>query len=211
MKPIRRPENVRIQVGDTFPVNVCPVIRRGLEEGQGRLAKKPDHLADFEADDTGGVLSNLLAEEDDFDRRALWRIGSWGAGATAAVILAVMANQSSFGLKREQVAAADLARQAQQIQSVARETHNETRRLAAAIDTLNGDRDRLYSRVTGLEQGLDSVTGTIARQGSASASPPVAHPEPPAAAQSPQPSPPVAPVATAPATAPAADKSTAAT
>jgi hypothetical protein len=175
------------------------------------LAKKPDHLADFEADDTGGVLSNLLAEEDDFDRRALWRIGSWGAGATAAVVLAVMANQSAFGLKREQVAAADLARQAQQIQLVARETHNEARRLAAAIDTLNGDRDRLYSRVTGLEQGLDSVTGTIARQGSASASPPVAHPEPPAAAQSPQPSPPVAPVATAPATAPAADKSTAAT
>jgi hypothetical protein len=30
IKPIRRPENVRIQVGGTFPVNVCPVIRRGL-------------------------------------------------------------------------------------------------------------------------------------------------------------------------------------
>jgi len=55
------------------------------------LAKKPNHLADFEADDTGGVLSKLLAEEDEFDRRALWRIGSWGVGATAAVILAVMA------------------------------------------------------------------------------------------------------------------------
>jgi hypothetical protein len=94
------PENVRIQVGGAFPVNVCRVIRQGLEEGQGRLAKKPDHLADFEADDTGGVLSNLLADEDELDRRALWRIGSWGAGATAAVILAVMANQSSLGVKR---------------------------------------------------------------------------------------------------------------
>src|SRR5438552_3819373 len=104
-----------------------------------------------------------------------------------------MASQSSFELKREQVAAADLARQAQQIQLVARETHNEARRLAAAIDTLNGDRDRLYSRVTSLEQGLDSVTGAVARQGSAPASPPVANQEPP--------------VATAPATAPAADKS----
>ncbi|WP_108515784.1 hypothetical protein [Bradyrhizobium algeriense] len=167
------------------------------------MAKKPDHLADFEADDTGGVLSNLLADEDDLDRRALWRIGSWGVGATAAVILAVMANQSSLGLKREQVAAADLARQAQQIQMVARETQNEARRLAAAIDTLNSDRDRLYSRVTGLEQGLDSVTGAIARQGSATASPPVAHAEP-QAAQSLQPSPAVAPVATAPGTAPVA-------
>jgi hypothetical protein len=189
----------------------APVIRQGLEEGQGRLAKKPDHLADFEADDTGGVLSNLLADEDELDRRALWRIGSWGVGATAAVILAVMANQSSFGLKREQVAAADLTRQAQQIQMVARETQNEARRLAAAIDTLNSDRDRLYSRVTGLEQGLDSVTGAIARQGSAAALPPVASQEPQAAAQNPQPSPPVAPVITTTATAPVADKPVAAT
>jgi len=174
------------------------------------LAKKPDHLANFEADDTGGVLSNLLAEEEELDRRALWRIGSWGVGATAAVILAVMANQSSLGLRRDQVAAADLTRQAQQIQLVARESQNEARRLAAAIDTLNSDRDRLYSRVTGLEQGLDSVTGAVARQGSAAASPPVAHAEP-QAAQNPQPSPAVAPVATAPTAAPAADKSTAAT
>ena len=172
------------------------------------MAKKPDHLADFEADDTGGVLGNLLAEEDELDRRALWRIGSWGVGATAAVILAVMANQSSLGLKRDQVAAADLTRQAQQIQVVARESQSEARRRAPPIETLNSDRDRLYSRVTGLEQGLDSVTGAIARQGSASAAPPVAHAEP----QAPQhPSPTVAPVATAPAMAPAADKSTAAT
>jgi len=174
------------------------------------LARKPDHLADFEADDTGGVLSNLLADEDEFDRRALWRLGSWGAGATAAVILAVMANQSSLGVKREQVAAVDITRQAQQIQLVARESQSDARRLAAAIDTLNSDRDRLYARVTGLEQGLESITGAIARQGSAAASPPVAHTEPPAA-QNPQPQPPVAPVATAPAAPPAADKSTAAT
>lgn len=206
MKPIRRPENVRIQVAGAFPVNVCRVIRQGLEEGQGRLAKKPDHLADFEADDAGGVLSGLLAEENELDRRTLWRIASWGVGATAAVILAVMANQSSLGLKREQVAAADLTRQAQQIQTVARETQNEARRLAAAIDTLNRDRDRLYSRVTGLEQGLDSVTGAIARQGSAAASPPAANAES-TTAQSPQPSPPVAPVASTPAAASAADKS----
>lgn len=171
------------------------------------MAKKSDHLADFEADDAGGVLSGLLAEENELDRRTLWRIGSWGVGATAAVILAVMANQSSLGLKREQVAAADLTRQAQQIQVVARESQNEARRLAAAIDTLNSDRDRLYSRVTGLEQGLDSVTGAIARQGSAAASPPVANAEPQAAQN---PSPAVAPVASTQATAPAADKSTSA-
>src|SRR5437879_13298290 len=78
-----------------------------------------------------------------------------------------MANQTSLGWKRDQVASADLTRQAQQIQQVAKETHSEARRLASAIDTLNSDRDRLYSRVTTLEQGLDSVTGAIARQSSA--------------------------------------------
>ena len=149
-----------------FLLMFAAVIRRGLEEGQGRLwPRKPDHLAgSFEAEDTGGVLSGLLAEEDEFDRRALWRLGSWGVGAVGAVIVAVMANQSSLGWRREQVAAADLARQAQQIQAVARESQSEARRLASAIETLNSDRDRLYSRVTVLEQGLDSVTGAIARQ-----------------------------------------------
>ena len=86
----------------------------------------------------------------------------------------MLANQSAIGWRREQVAAADLARQSQQIQSVAKESQNETRRLASAIDTLNGDRDRLYSRVTVLEQGLDSVTGSIARQNSAAAAAPAA-------------------------------------
>ena len=129
------------------------------------MARDSNHLSnDFDTENTGGVLSGFLAEEDSFDRRALWRLGSWGAATVAAVTLAVLANQSSLGWRRDQVAAADLARQAQQVQAVASESHGEARRLASAIETLNGDRDRLYSRVTVLEQGLDSVTGAVARQ-----------------------------------------------
>jgi hypothetical protein len=159
------------------------------------MVKDSDQLAGaFEKDRTGGVLSGLFAEENEFDRRSLWRIGSWGVGTVAAVTLAVVANQTSLGWRREQVAAADLARQAQQIQSVARESQVETRRLASAIDTLSGDRDRLYSRITVLEQGLDSVTGAIARQNSAG--PPV--PMPAANAKIP-----TTPSATAPGTPPA--------
>jgi hypothetical protein len=136
------------------------------------MAKDSDQLAGtLDADSTGGLLSGLLAEENEFDRRSLWRIGSWGLGAVGAVAVAVMANQSSLGWHREQIAAADLARHAQQIQQLAREGQNETRRLAAAIDTLNNDRDRLYSRVTVLEQGLDSVTGAIAKQVAVAAAP----------------------------------------
>ncbi|MBR1281133.1 hypothetical protein JQ597_03680 [Bradyrhizobium sp. AUGA SZCCT0177] len=167
------------------------------------MAKNSDHRAGgLETDNTGGVLSGLLAEEEDLDRRALWRLGSWGVGAVAAVVVAVMANQTQFGWKRDQMAAADLGQRAQQIQNVANQTEREARRLAAAIDTLNSDRDRLYTRVTGLERGLDSVTGSIARQNSAATSPAPATPSMPAepqasqnqAAQSPAPA--VAPVAT---------------
>jgi hypothetical protein len=134
------------------------------------MAKDPDNLAgSFETENTGGLLSGFLAEEEPFDRHSLWRLGSWGVASVGAVIVAVLANQSAIGWRREQVASVDLVRQSQQIQSVAKESQNETRRLASAIDTLNGDRDRLYSRLTVVEQGLDSVTGSIARQNSAAA------------------------------------------
>jgi hypothetical protein len=135
------------------------------------MAKDRDNPADGFTDNSGGWLMGLLAEEDDLDRRSLWRLGSWGVGSVAAVVVAVMASQSSIGARRDQIASADLLRQSQQVQSVAKESHAEARRLASAIDTLNGDRDRLYSRVTVLEQGLDSVTGSIARQNSAAGSP----------------------------------------
>jgi hypothetical protein len=169
------------------------------------MAQDSDHLSGFDTENTGGFLSGLLADEDHFDRRALWRLGSWGVATVGAVIVAVLAGQSSFGSRREQMAAADLARQSQQIQSIAKESQSEARRLASAIETLNSDRDRLYARVTVLEQGLDSATGAIARQNSAPAWPQaapsvLATPEPPQpASQNPAPAPVVSPVAAAPA------------
>src|SRR4051794_41368775 len=90
----------------------------------------------FETENTGGVLSGFLAEEDEFDRRALWRLGSWGVASVAAVVVAVMANQSSLGWRREQMAAVDLVQQANRLQAVAKDSQNEARRLASAVDTL---------------------------------------------------------------------------
>ena len=139
-----------------------------MAKDSGNLAKR------FEAEDSGGVLSGLLAEEDEFDRRTLWRLGSWAVGSVGAVVVAILANQ--FGMRHEQIASSDLARQSQQIEQVARETQSEARRLASAIDTLNSDRDRLYARIGLLEQGLDSVTGTISRQNAQLPSPPASAP-----------------------------------
>jgi hypothetical protein len=170
------------------------------------MAKNSDRRAgDYQTENTGGVLSGLLADEEHLDRRAMFRLGSWGAASVGAVIVAVLANQSGMKSRHDEIAALDLTRQSQQIQSVAKESQNETRRLASAIDTLNGDRDRLYSRLTTLEQGLESVTGTIAKQ-SVVAPPPATPPVTPAApaaisqpvaqTATPEPAPAVAPVAT---------------
>lgn len=160
------------------------------------MAKDSDPLADAFGDkETGGLFSGLLAEESSFDRRMMWRLGSWSFAAIVAVTVAVMSNQAQLGWHRDQIAAADLSRQADRLQALTKDSQNEARRLASAIETLNTDRDRLYSRVTVLEQGLDSVTGAIAKQN--------AKPQDIPAADA-QPAPSVAPVASMPA--PSTDK-----
>src|ERR1700761_1426456 len=117
------------------------------------------------AEKAGGKLSGLLADEKEFDRRALWRIGWGGTAAVGTLIVAMLVNQGAQSWRQDRISAADLARHAQLIQSLARDTQNESRQLAAAIETLNSDRDRLYARVTVLEQSLDSVTGALAKPG----------------------------------------------
>src|SRR6201985_2143386 len=129
------------------------------------MAKKNDQLAGgFKTENNGGVLSGLLADEEHLDRRAMFRLGTWGVVSVGAVIVAVLANQSAIKTRRDEVAALDLTRQSAQISAIAKESQNEARRLASAIDTLNSDRDRLYTRLAGVEQGLESVTGAIAKQ-----------------------------------------------
>lgn len=116
--------------------------------------------------DSGGWMSRLFAEEEEFDRRAAWRLGSWGAASILAVAGAMMVLHYSSGREHERMAEA--SHQSQQLQAIERETKTEDRRLSAAIDTLNNDRDRLFARVTVVEQNLDSVTGALAKPSSAS-------------------------------------------
>jgi hypothetical protein len=127
-----------------------------------------DLIGSSPADGSGGRQRSFLASENEFDRRTLLRLGSWGLGSITAMIIAVLAHQA--GGRQAQVSAADLARQSQQIQSIAKGSENEVRRLSSAIDTLNNDRDHLFARVTVLEQGLDSVTGSISRNTAATPS-----------------------------------------
>jgi hypothetical protein len=136
----------------------------GFRDSTPAVARESDKRAAARVDAEKAAPPGLFADENELDHGALWRIGTWGVAAVGAVVLAVLANQSSLGWRRELVATADLTHQSQQIQALTKESQNETRRLASAIDTLNGDRDRLMSRITVIEQGLDSVTGAIAHQ-----------------------------------------------
>jgi hypothetical protein len=136
------------------------------------MAKKDDQPSiKVEPRPTNGKRNGFLAEEKHLDRRGLLRLGTWGLVAVGAVAVAVFANESSMKLQRDEAVALDLARQSQQIQGLVKENKNETRRLASAIDTLNNDRDRLFARITVLEEGLDSVTGSIGQQSSPKAAP----------------------------------------
>lgn len=119
---------------------------------------------DLTDDDGAGWINRFLAEEDEFDGRAMWRLASWGVGSIAALVVAILATRSPAAINRDQMTAAELTRQSQQVQWIAKESENKARELTAAVNTLNSDRDRLYTRVTVLEQGLDSVTSAIARQ-----------------------------------------------
>ncbi len=80
------------------------------------MAKRGKKLADdVVAHDLEAVQAGLLADEDAYDRRTPWRLASWGLGAMGAVTIAVLANQSYVHKQQDRVAAADLARQTEQI------------------------------------------------------------------------------------------------
>jgi len=121
-------------------------------------------LVGLVAEDRLRWLGSLLADEPQWDRRTLLRLGAWAASTVGALVIAMLSVHWTQDVRREQLAALDLARQSQNLQVVARDAQAENRRLTAAIETLNGDRDRLYARVTVLEHGLDSVTGAVTRQ-----------------------------------------------
>lgn len=120
-----------------------------------------------------------------FDMYALWRLGFWGSSAAVALAAAAIVLQSDIGAQRLQVAIASARDLASPAPPAAAEltprnldAESETRQLAEAVRVLTSDRDRLLTRVAGLERNLDDITGSI-KAAPAPASAP-ALPSPPA-------------------------------
>lgn len=130
------------------------------------MAKNQNGLAESAAaDESSGRPAGFLADEDGFDRRTIWRLGSWGVGSIGAVIVALLAYNSGAALRSRPLVGADLAKPSPQLE-IAQAAERKIERLSSAIDTLNSDRDRLFARLAALEQGFESVTGSISRKAS---------------------------------------------
>jgi hypothetical protein len=111
------------------------------------------------------IWHRLIDRRETLDRQAFFHIGAWGCAGVATLALAFWLAQSPLAARRQAhgQTAELIQRQALQVQQAVRDAHNENRRLAAALDVLNADRDRLFARVTALETDLASVTGSVAR------------------------------------------------
>jgi hypothetical protein len=105
------------------------------------------------------------------------RLAGWGAGAIAALLIAVMAASSDDGRHRlatmfsgsdpGRIADAprpeELAERAALLTRLAT-TEEDTIRLVEIVRSLSSDRELLLRRLSALERGLEDVTGSIKRQ-----------------------------------------------
>src|SRR4051794_31954423 len=99
--------------------------------------------ASRDGEDSDGLFGNLIADEGPFDRSKLWRLGGWGMVALVTLVVAILLNQTSMSRRQAFASPADLARTTERIQWVSDNAQAEARRLTAATQTLQNDRDRL--------------------------------------------------------------------
>jgi hypothetical protein len=139
----------------------------------------------------------------------LWRLATWGLFAVIAVAGAVMIAQTDVGAQRLQlafsaqtpsrsVAQAEMAPQTTASTDVNKETETlrlETLRLRTEVRQLADDRDRLNTRIAGLEHNFNDMTGSIKHELSVIAA--TTPQTPPAAISRPETMPPHSDVATA--------------
>jgi hypothetical protein len=100
-----------------------------------------------------------------FGWRDLWRVSLWAVSAAAAMALAVYAGTTEIGRDRVHHAFAEVREilVPSGIKPVRPLDAREGRHLADTVRALAADRERLLARIATLEQGMDGITGSIAR------------------------------------------------
>lgn len=135
------------------------------------------------------IPRNAIAAWQRFGTGDLRRAALWGFAATVALLLVVFAATSQTGRSRLALTASKApARQAQP-------PEDSARKLAAIVETLAADRERLAARLDTLERNVGEITGSIGRRVPTTTvmpSAPAAAPPLPAVT-APEPAPPVPP------------------
>ena len=100
-----------------------------------------------------------------FGLRDLFRLAIWGVSAASALFIALYAATTEIGRDRLFVAFAEIHEVLMPtgVKPIRPLDAREGRRLAETVRSLAADRERLIARVATLEQGLDGITGSIAR------------------------------------------------
>jgi hypothetical protein len=98
-----------------------------------------------------------------FDSRSLLRLALWGAAAVASLGAVVFVTYTDVGSQRLTAIMSGGQPNSAQLAARTAETENETRRLTRAVQSLDGDRERLLTRITSLEHNLQEITGSIQR------------------------------------------------
>jgi SPOR domain len=110
--------------------------------------------------------------------QGLWRVVVWGSTAATALLIAVLASRGITGSQRAAVAAATLVPNTVPVvhygkpEPPAFDAAAETKRLSDAVAVLAADNDALKARLATVEQNMDDVTGSIAKQIEAVKTPP---------------------------------------
>jgi hypothetical protein len=103
-------------------------------------------------------------DEDHIEMRPLLRIGAWGVCALVALGTAVLAGRSEIGEQRIGVALAALKSPGSNVAATQPAgPDSDAARLAETVRALTADRDRLTTRVAALENHLNEMTGSVAR------------------------------------------------
>lgn len=160
-------------------------------------------MSDSNPKKDGSRRGGVIDDEERLGRRDLLRLFVWGVCAVLAVTAVASLYRSPEAIERSGETAQILASRAIQAEQAAKANGLEARRLAAAIETLNSDRDRLFDRLASLETVVTAATGSIGKLAtekteSSPAAPVVPDPPSPPPTVSAAPDTPPAPEATEP-------------
>ena len=113
---------------------------------------------------SGQAAPAKAAARKPFTIAHLWRMTLWGATAATALLVAVLTTRSEPGSQRIATLFSVHGHPKTQFATKPSDTQAETRQLAEAVRGLTRDDSELKARLAAVEQNVNDITGSIAKQ-----------------------------------------------